>query len=318
MRRLVTSVIVAVLAVTALSGCTGTEGHAPVGATTASHTPTTSTPSPSHAPEVSAADRATVRTTVAALEREYDAAVGVVATDTVTGETIAYGADRRFGYASTIKLFAAAEFLRTVPAADRQERVRWTASDVRAAGHSPVTSQHLADGLTTVQLAEAAVRESDNTALDLVLQRTGGPAALDAALTAMGDSTTEVVGTEPELNTIEPGSTADTTTAAAFTADLRAVLGGGVLGPRDRDTLLDWMSGNATGDTLVRAGAPAGWTVADKSGGAGGIRNDVALVTRPHGDPIAVTVLTARNDPAAAYDDALVARTAAAVLGAFA
>jgi beta-lactamase class A len=76
------------------------------------------------------------------------------------------------------------------------------------------------------------------------------------------------------------------------------------------------MSGNATGDTLIRAGAPDGWVVADKSGGAGGIRNDVAVVTPPGRAPVVVTVFTTRNDPDARYDDALVARAAAIVLGA--
>lgn len=249
--------------------------------------------------------------------REYDATVGVVAVDTATGATVSYQPDRRFGYASTIKVFAAAAFLRTVHGADRDERVRWTTSDVAAAGHSPVTSEHIADGLTYSQLAEAAVRSSDNTALNLVLRRIGGPSALGAALQGLGDDTTSVVHDEPDLNTIEPGSTEDTTTPAAFTADLKRVLDGRTLGAADTATLLDWMSGNATGDTLVRAGAPEGWTVADKSGGAGGIRNDVAWVTRGSGTPIAITVLTVRNAEGARYDDALVARTAAAVLTVF-
>jgi len=56
--------------------------------------------------------------------------------------------------------------------------------------------------------------------------------------------------------------------------------------------------------------------VADKSGGAGGIRNDVAVVTPPGRAPVVVTVFTTRNDPDARYDDALVARAAAIVLGA--
>ncbi|MEG8034067.1 hypothetical protein QP157_01680 [Sphingomonas sp. LR61] len=40
-------------------------------------------------------------------------------------------------------------------------------------------------------------------------------------------------------------------------------------------------------------------------------------MTPPGGDPIVLSVLTTRNDPDAAYDDALVARSASAVLGAF-
>jgi beta-lactamase class A len=253
---------------------------------------------------------------LAALEAEFDARIGVSAVDTGSGRQVLHRQDERFGYASSIKALAAAEFLRSVPADERDEVVTWTAADVEAAGYSPVTGESIDGGLPLAQLAEAAVRRSDNTALNLVLDRLGGPIALDRALEQLGDTTTDVVDDEPALNTIAPGSTANTTTPAAFTADLTAVALGDALPAADRALLLDWMSGNATGDALIRAGAPEGWTVADKSGGAGGLRNDVAVVTPPGRDPIVLSVLTSRNDPEADYDDALVARAAAVVLGA--
>lgn len=113
--------------------CTDRVGH--VVRTVHEHTdehPATTPP-----PRTDAATTAAVRRALAGLEREYDATVGVVATDTVTGETVAYNGDRRFGYASTIKAFAAAQFLRSVPADARNEVVHWTAADVAAAGYSP-------------------------------------------------------------------------------------------------------------------------------------------------------------------------------------
>ena len=312
MHRAVPLVIAATTAVFVIAGCsTGPTTRGPASASTTA-APTAS-PTPTATLDTAGVDRA-----LAALETEYDATVGVVATDTATGESVAYNGDRRFGYASTIKAFAAAQLLRSVQGSDRDKVVHWTAADVAAAGHSPVTEQHVADGLSYAALAEAAVRQSDNTALNLVLTRIGGPDALDAALHDLGDDVTQVVHDEPDLNTIEPGSTEDTTTPTAFAADLATLFDGTTLDAADRAQLLDWMGGNATGDTLVRAGAPTGWTVADKSGGAGGIRNDVALVTRPGGAPIVIAVLTAKNDPDAVYDDALVAKTASTVLGAFA
>lgn len=251
---------------------------------------------------------------LAGLEREYDATVGVMAVDTGSGESVSYGEDRRFGFASTIKAFAAAVFLQSVSGAARDEIVRWTTEEAAAAGHAPVTSQYVEDGLTYAQLAEAAVRVSDNAALNLILDRIGGPAALDDALAELGDATTEVVNDEPTLNTIEPGSAEDTTTAAAFTASFARLLDGSTLSAADTALLVDWMSDNRTGDALIRAGAPAGWTVADKSGGAGPIRNDIALVTPPGEDPIIITVLTSRNDPHADFDNTLVAGAASIAL----
>lgn len=305
MRRLLPIALSCLLSVAALAGCADA----------------TSAPSESDAgtPTVTVPDLdldSVVEEDLVDLEREYEASIGVVALDTATGESVSYGGDRRFGFTSTIKVFAAAEFLRSVHGPDRDELVRWTADEAASAGHAPVTSQHVEGGLTYAQLAEAAVRFSDNAALNLVLDRIGGPAALDGALEDLGDATTEVANDEPTLNTIEPGSTEDTTTAAAFTASLATILDGAALSTVDKALLIDWMSDNRTGDALIRAGAPDGWTVADKSGGAGAIRNDVALVMPPDRDPIIITVLTSRNDPEAAFDDALVARTASVVLNA--
>ena len=305
------AVATAALVVAVVAGCSSSPSDASGSASPSS----TAAPAPSATP--AAVDvSADVADDLAALEAEFDARVGISVVDTGTGATVSHRPDERFGYASSLKVLAAAQFLHDVPADQRDEVVTWTAADVEAAGYSPLTSEHVGDGLPLAQLAEAAVRQSDNTALNLVLDRVGGPAGLDRGLEEVGDTTTEVVGREPDLNTIEPGSTDDTSTPSAFTADLVALVDGRWLDEPDRDLLLDWMSGNATGDALIRAGAPEGWVVADKSGGAGGIRNDVAVVAPPGRAPVVVTVFTARNDPDARYDDALVARAAAVVLGA--
>lgn len=134
MRRLRSTVargvVVSTVIVVAVTGCSGGTAPAPGGSRT-------STPSPTPSSSAAALDHRSVDRALAALEREYDATVGVVATDTVTGETVAYNGDRRFGYASTIKVFAAAQFLRSVHADARNEVVHWTAADVTAAGYSP-------------------------------------------------------------------------------------------------------------------------------------------------------------------------------------
>lgn len=305
------SVALSVISVLVLGGCSATPDAVPP-SSSAAPAVSPSPPSPAVLPNAGEIQEALEQ-----LEVDYAAAVGVAAIDTRDDVRFSFNADERFGFASTIKLFVAAQFLRAVPVEQRGERVFWTADDVEAAGYSPVTEQHIDDGLTYAELAEAAVRQSDNTATNLVLARIGGPAALDAALAELGDETTSAVNSEPDLNRIEPGSTDDTTTAAAFAASLATVVVGDALNEGDRATLFDWMVGNATGDALIRAGAPDGWVVADKSGGAGGMRNDIAIVIPPGREPIVISVLTARLDPEQAYDDALVAEVARVVLDGF-
>jgi beta-lactamase class A len=321
-RRIRRGAVLALIALPCLAACDSGEG-APTSSASASSPAsspgTSSTPGTSSAAAADSSAGSDASSGLESLEAEFDARIGVSALDTGSGDVLEHRAHERFGYASSLKVLAAAELLRQVPADQREERVTWTQEDLDAAGHSPVTSEHLEEGLTYPELAEAAVRESDNTAMNLMLARIGGPEGLDAALEELGDSTTEVVHEEPALNAVEPGGTDDTTSPAAFTADLDALLDPErtprLLDPADRETLIDWMSGNPTGDTLIRAGAPEDWTVAEKSGGAGGIRNDVAVLTPPDRAPIILSVLTQRNDPGAEYDDALVARAAEVVLG---
>lgn len=293
----------AAVSVGLLTGCTPVTDERPPNSPSA--TPTASVPV-----EIDLSDA------LQQLESEYAARIGVSAFDTGTGQTISYRAGERFGFASSFKVFVAAGFLSQVPAAERDAVVTWTQEAIDVAGYSPVTSEHIAEGLTLSQLAEAAVRSSDNTATNIILGRIGGPEGLQAILRQGGDSTSEIVNAEPDVNIIEAGSTDDTTTPAAFTAGLHAVLNGDMLAEVDKTTLVDWMSGNATGDLLIRAGAPDGWAVADKSGGAYGIRNDIAIVTPPDRAPIILTILTVKNAPDAEYDDNTVADTARAVLGA--
>ncbi|MGV8874534.1 MAG: class A beta-lactamase [Rhodococcus sp. (in: high G+C Gram-positive bacteria)] len=261
-------------------------------------------------PPSAVVDVAAFEAGISALELEYDARVGISAVDTGDNGLLEFRSDERFGYASTVKALAAAMFLRDTPPDQREQRVYWDAADIELAGYSPMTSARIADGATLAELAEASVRTSDNTALNMVLEHLGGPAALTTKLRTIGDNTTQAVNIEEELNWLTPGSDADTTSPAAFAQNLVAIVNGEVLTEQDRTTLLDWMSGNATGDTLIRAGAPDGWVVADKSGGAGAIRNDIAIVTPPAQEPIILTVLTTRNDPAVDYDNTLVSRAA--------
>ncbi|MGJ9413686.1 class A beta-lactamase [Aeromicrobium sp. CF4.19] len=248
------------------------------------------------------------------LEAKHDARIGVSLIDVDEDVTLGFNEDERFGFASTMKAYAAAALLDATSAEERAELVRWTSDDVAAAGYSPVTERSVDTGLSLEELAEAAVRESDNTAMNLVLRRLGGPEGLAAALRNAGDSTSQPVDIEPGLNDVVRGEEANTSTAAALAANLERIITGEWLAADDRALFLDWMSGNATGDTLVRAGAPAEWEVAEKSGGAGPMRNDVAILQPPRGGPIVLVVLTERNDPEDTYDDVLIEDVTRAVL----
>lgn len=79
--------------------------------------------------------------------------------------------------------------------------------------------------------------------------------------------------------------------------------------------LTGWLKGNTTGDTLIRAGVPAGWQVGDKTGSGGyGTRNDIAVVWPPDGAPIVLAILSSREEKDASSDDTLIAEAAKATI----
>ncbi|KJC64813.1 class A beta-lactamase [Agreia bicolorata] len=249
----------------------------------------------------------------AQLEQEFDARLGIYALDPDTRAEVAYRADERFAYASTFKALAAGILLKTVSDDELDGLITYDAGDLLP--NSPVTEANVDNGMTLRAVAEAAVRFSDNTAGNIMLERLGGPEGFTQALRELGDTTSSSDRIETELNSAIPGDTRDTTTPRAFALDLATLLTTDALGAAQQSQLIDWMTGNATGAELITAGLDAGWSVADKSGaGAYGTRNDIALLWPPSGSPIVLVVMSNRPTEDADYDNALIARAAEAAL----
>ncbi|MFC0844080.1 class A beta-lactamase [Streptomyces noboritoensis] len=247
------------------------------------------------------------------LERKYGARLGVYALNTGDGREVAYRDGERFAYASTFKALAAGAVLRKYSLDGMTKLVKYSKDDLVA--NSPVTEKHVDTGMTLGELCDAAVRYSDNTAGNLLFDALGGPKGLESALRRTGDAVTRVERREPDLNQWTPGSVRDTSTPRALAQDLRAFVVGDRLGTPERAQLTRWLRTNTTGDELIRAGVPKGWTVGDKTGAGGvyGIRNDIAVVWPPDGAPIVMAILTNRGSKDADYDNKLIADAAAVV-----
>ncbi|WP_344491080.1 class A beta-lactamase [Streptomyces enissocaesilis] len=247
------------------------------------------------------------------LERKFDARLGVYAVDTGTGREVAYNDGERFAYASTFKALAAGAVLREYSLSGLDQVITYSKDDLAA--HSPVTEKHVGTGMTLGALCDAAVRFSDNTAANLLLDRLGGPHGLDAVLEEIGDDVTRMERREPELNQWTPGATRDTSTPRALAGDLRAFVLGDVLGKGERAQLTKWLRTSTTGAELIRAGMPEGWVVGDKTGAGGtyGTRNDIAVVWPPGTAPVVVAIMTNRTGEDAAYDNELIAEAASVV-----
>ncbi len=302
MRRLLLPVIAATLV---LAGCTGGDD------------------APDGGEEPTATASPTFSADFADLEEEYDARLGVYAIDTGTGQVVEHRADERFAYASTIKALAVGALLHEKPRSVLDQTVELGEEDL--VENSPELEKAVEEGetdLTVRELADAAVRYSDNTAGNLLFDLLGGPEELQGVLREIGDETTIVSRIEPELNEAVPGDDRDTTTPEALATTLRAFTllpadGDAVNNGYARAMLTDLMVRNTTGDDLIRSGVPDNWEVADKTGAAAyGTRNDIAVLRRADGDPIVLVIMSSKTEQDAEYDDDLIAdATRVAVAG---
>ncbi|WP_406688104.1 class A beta-lactamase [Rossellomorea vietnamensis] len=250
------------------------------------------------------------------LEKKFDARLGVYAIDTGTNRTVTYRPDERFAYSSTFKALAAGLVLQQNSMDELDEVITYTRDDLVT--YSPITEQHVDTGMTLREISDAAIRYSDNTAGNLLLEELGGPDGFENGLRQIGDHVTEADRFETDLNSAIPGDIRDTSTARALATNLKAFTVDGVLPNNKRTILTDWMKRNTTGDELIRAAVPKGWVVGDKTGAGGyGTRNDIAVVWPPNRDPIIIAILSSRDTEDASYDNELIAKAAKVTLNAF-
>jgi beta-lactamase class A len=257
---------------------------------------------------------------LAALEAQRGGRLGVSVLDTGTQQRLDYRANERFAMCSTHKVLTVAAILQQV---DRGEmsldrKVTFGHGDLLA--YAPVAKQHVDAGVMTVEaLAAATTAWSDNTADNLLLALMGGPAGWTRYARSLGDSVSRLDRIEPGLNSAIAGDPRDTTSPAAMVGDLGAVLLGKALSEASRARLESWMFDSPVTGTLLRAGLPEGWRVADKSGaGENGTRNDIGMITRPGAAPLLAAVYYTQAPGDMAAHDRVIADAGRIIAGAFA
>ncbi|MFC0170034.1 class A beta-lactamase [Pseudoduganella danionis] len=225
---------------------------------------------------------------LARLESESGGRLGVFALNTADGQHVQHRADERFPFCSTFKMMLAGAVLARGPALLAQ-RIPYGSADLLP--HSPITGKHVGRGMTVAALCAATIQYSDNAAANLLIARLGGVAAVTAFARSIGDQAFRLDRLETELNTALPGDLRDTTTPAAMAESLNRLVLGNALTTAARKQLKDWLLGNTTGDTRIRAGVPSGWLVADKTGtGDYGSTNDIGVIWPPGKEPIVLAV----------------------------
>jgi beta-lactamase class A len=208
---------------------------------------------------------------------------------------------------------------------------------------------------TTIDdLVRRAIVDSDSAATDFLVARLGGPPAIQAVLDRHRLAgvrfdrderhlQTEIGGVEwrPEFvdGTLLDRAYAavsdaqrdaafrgyqkdprDTATPRGMAALLQALAHGTLLSPASTTRLLEIMTQTVTFPDRLKAGVPAGWTLAHKTGTSGTWRgvtaatNDVGVLTAPDGRRISVAVFIADSKAPSEKRAALMANVARAIV----
>lgn len=259
----------------------------------------------------------TVRDQLRSLERENGGKIGLYALNTENGAHIAYHANARFPMYCTAKMIGVSAVLKKSMMNPNllKERVRYTKQDLIE--WSPITKKHLINGMSVAQLCQATITVSDNAAMNLLLKKLGGLTALNAFAHAIGNDAFNLKNRWPNEAKWQWGDIQDTSTPFAMALSLQKLaLSNRVLASSQRALLLSWLKGNQVGNARIRAGVPAGWVVADKTGTGfydGGM-GDVGIIWPPHHKPIVLAIYYVKNQKNAPKQQAIIAAVTRIVL----
>lgn len=252
------------------------------------------------------------------LEDNSGGRLGVAVIDTHDNTRVGWRENERFPMCSTFKIMLASAILArgTAEPTLLRQRLHYRQSELVA--YSPVTEKHLADGMTVIELCAAALQYSDNSASNFLMKLIGGPAGVTRYARSIGDQIFRLDRWETELNSALPGDARDSTSPDAMARSLRRLALGDALGAPQRRQLADWLRGNTTGDTRIRAGAPQGWQVGDKTGaGAYGTVNDIGVLWRPNDAPLVLALYYTREEKDAPVANAVLAQATRLVTAVF-
>jgi beta-lactamase class A len=258
---------------------------------------------------------------LAQLETSLGARIGVSALNTAYNTRIQYRADELFPFCSTGKIMTAAAILQRSEhdPAVLQKHISYDQADVDKSGYAIITKQHVVGGMSIAELCQAMLDYSDNTAMNLLTEFLGGPAAITAYARSIQDNTFRLDRMEPDLNSAIPGDMRDTTTPAAMGKSLQRLTMGDALAPPQREQLVTWLKNNTTGDLKIRAGVPKDWVVGDKTGsGAYGTTNDIGVIWPPKCQPIVLVIYLTHDKKDAKKPDETIATITQMVINEFA
>ncbi len=251
------------------------------------------------------------------LEQHYHGHLGIAAINTANNRKILFNDEQRFPFCSTGKVMVVADILKKSESNPQllQQKIHYTAQEVKSSGYAPITAKHVTNGMTVAELARAALDYSDNGAMNQLLKLAGGVQNVTEFARSLNDDKFNLVRSEPQLNSAIPGDIRDTTTPAAMAVSLQKLALESALMLPQQQLLQQWLKANTTGDKRIRAGVPQDWIVGDKTGtGDYGTTNDIAVIWPPHAKPIVLVIYFTQDKKDAQPQDQVIAKASKIII----
>jgi len=291
----------------------------------------------------------------ARLTKDFDGRVGVCAQDEY-GIACLNG-DQRFSLQSVMKLIVAMAVMEKVdhPGWSLDEPIVVRKQDL-SLYVQPIAKLVTAQGYQTTigDLVRRAIVDSDSAAVDILIRKLGGPAKVQEFLDRAQvkgvrvdrterDLQTEITGLKWKSEYLDPAAleraqkavprdvreaafrkyqtdVRDTATPRGMTNLLQALAEHKILSAKSSQHLFDVMTQTVTFPGRLKAGFPAGWTLAHKTGTSGSwngvtaATNDVGIAKGPKGIQLSIVVFIADSRASAEDRDALTAKLATAAV----
>jgi len=244
------------------------------------------------------------------LEISSGGKLGIYAINTANHEILQYRSNERFPMGCTSKVVGVAAVLKK-SMTDKtllSQNIHYTEKDL--VNWNPITEKHLDTGMSISALCEAAIRYSDNTAMNLLVKNLGGLEKINAFARHLGNTTfRQDHGWPEEAYSGGPHNVDDSATPQDMVRTLQKLTLGNVLNQPQRNLLITWLKNNTTGNARIRAAVPKNWIVGDKTGSNAlyGTTNDLGIIWPPHCAPVLIGIYYTSDDKNAVVKEETIA-----------
>lgn len=250
--------------------------------------------------------------------------VGVAVLDMKTGELTEINGRENFPLQSVFKFHIAAKVLDDVDKGKLRldQQIEIGASEILENLWSPLRDEHGKKDMSMRldSLISYMVTVSDNSACDILLRRIGGPDSVNQYIRSLGITGTRIEVNEEDMQRDWETQFRNITTPVSMVETLKKFYLREFLSGNMHDFLWAQMANSSTGKKRLKAGIPAGATVAHKTGTSGrnaeglsAATNDAGVILLPDGHAYIIAVFVTDSQESDEVNEKVIADIAKAV-----